>query len=246
MNAPKVLIFVIAKMIRDEMRYTRTFGLTMLLGLTVVVVANIPESTYAQMNMSAPSAGGVPKSTSGNMTTEASTKTDTFSANGIISSLVFVTQKPNDTISNGNSAAGIKDAKKFVLAGDWVLTVNNGKVTDFTAKFIKVLNNGQKWHTHVITNFRPINITKVSLAPNRSASLSGTADVKLNGTSVWNTTKVNLIINKGKTLTINLDSQATSNHFQGQPIYGVVESMKDSTGNEMLKSQQQAVQRTEK
>jgi len=198
------------------------------------------------MNMSAPSVGGVPKSTSGNMTTGAPTKTDTFSANGIISSLVFVTQNPNDTISNGNSAAGIKDAKKFVLAGDWVLTVNNGKVTDFTAKFIKVLNNGQKWHTHVITNFRPMNNTKVSLAPDRSASLSGTVDVKLNGTSVWNTTKVNLMINKGKTLTINLDNQATSNHFQGQPIYGVVESMKDLTGNEMLKAQEQAVQRTEK
>ena len=125
------------------MKYTRTLcGLAVLLWLIVVVGANIPESTYAQMNMSAPSAGGVPKSTSGNMTTGAPTKTDTFSANGIISSLVFVTQNPNDTISNGNSAAGIKDAKKFVLAGDWVLTVNNGKVTDFTAKFIKVLNNG--------------------------------------------------------------------------------------------------------
>ena len=54
------------------------------------------------------------------------------------------------------------------------------------------------------------------------------------------------MINKGKTLTINLDNQATSNHFQGQPIYGVVESMKDLTGNEMLKAQEQAVQRTEK
>ena len=215
----------------------------MLLGLTVVVAVNIPESIYAQMNMSAPSAGGVPTSTSANMTT-APTRTDTFSANGIISSLVFVTQNPNNTFSNGNTAAGIKDAKKFVLAGDWVLTVNNGKVTGFTAKFIKVLNNGQKWHTHIITNFRPM--TNVSLAPDRSTSLSGTVDVKLNGTSIWNTTKVNLMINKGKTLTINLDNQATSNHFQGQPIYGVVESMKDSTGNEMLKAQQQAVQRTEK
>jgi hypothetical protein len=54
------------------------------------------------------------------------------------------------------------------------------------------------------------------------------------------------MINKGKTLTINLDYQATSNRFQGQPIYGVVESMNESTGNEMLKAQQQAVQRTEK
>jgi hypothetical protein len=226
------------------MKYTRSlFCLAGLLGLTVVVASNIPGSIYAQMNMSAPSAGGVPKSTSGNMTigspstsSTTPTKTETFSGKGIISSLVFVTQTPNNTISNGNSAEGIKDAKKFVLAGDWVLTVNNGKVTGFTAK----------WHTHVITNFRPINNTRVSLAPDRSASLSGTADVRLNGTSVWNTTKINLIINKGKTLTINLDNQATGNHFQQQPIYGVVESMKDSTGNEMLKAQQQAVQRTEK
>ena len=66
------------------------------------------------------------------------------------------------------------------------------------------------------------------------------------GTSVWNTRQVNLLINKGKTITINLDNQATSNHFQGQPIYGVVESMKDSAGKEKLKAQQQAVQRTEK
>ena len=118
------------------------------------------------------------------------------------------------------------------------------KETDFAAKFINVLNNGQKCHTHVIT-VRPMNNTKVSLAPDRSASLSGTVDVRLNGTSVW-TTKVNLMINNGKTLTINLHNQATSNHFQGQSIFGVVDSMKDSTGNGMLKAQQQAVQRTEK
>jgi hypothetical protein len=86
----------------DKMKYTRTLcGLAVLLGLIVVVGTNIPESTYAQMNMSAPSAGGgVPKSTSGNITT-APTKTDTFSANGIISSLVFVTQNPNNTIRSG-------------------------------------------------------------------------------------------------------------------------------------------------
>ena len=44
------------------MKYTRSlFGLAMLLGLTVVVAANIPESIYAQMNMSAPSGERVTK-----------------------------------------------------------------------------------------------------------------------------------------------------------------------------------------
>jgi hypothetical protein len=37
------------------------FGLAMLLGLTVVVTVNIPESIYAQMSMSAPSAGEGPQ-----------------------------------------------------------------------------------------------------------------------------------------------------------------------------------------
>ena len=218
------------------------FTLGILAWLLILVATISPE----------PSAIGASSSTSRNTMIGAPTpsatptNTDTFYADGIISSLVFVTHNPDTTIIKGNNASGLTDAKKFVLAGDWVLTVNGGKVTDFTAKFIKVLNNGERWHTHVITNFRPMNNTEVSLAPDRSASLSGTVDVKLNGTSIWNTTKVNLVINKGKTLTINLDNQATSNHFQGQPIYGVVESMKDSTGKEMLEAQQQAVQRTEK
>ena len=229
------------------------FTLAMLAGLIILVATNSPEPVYAQTNKtSAPTAIGTSKGTSGNMTIGAltgsttPTNTDTFSANGIISSLVFVTQNPDNAVSKGNNASGLTNAKKFVLAGDWVLTVNGGKVSDFTAKFIKVLNNGERWHTHVITNFRSINNTKVNLPPDRSALISGTVDVKLNGTSIWNTTKVNILINKGKTITINLDNQATGNHFQGQPIYGVVESLKDATGNEMLKAQQQAVQRTEK
>lgn len=54
------------------------------------------------------------------------------------------------------------------------------------------------------------------------------------------------MINKGKTLTIHYPRATKTLTIQGQPIYGVVESMKDSTGNKMLKAQQQAVQRTEK
>jgi hypothetical protein len=43
-----------------------------------------------------------------------------------------------------------------------------------------------------------------------------------------------------------LDNGATSNHFQGQPIYGTVESIKDANGNELLKAQQEALQQKSK
>jgi hypothetical protein len=54
------------------------------------------------------------------------------------------------------------------------------------------------------------------------------------------------LISKGKVIAINLDNNAASNHFQGQPIYGIVESIKDANGNELLKAQQQALQQKPK
>jgi len=66
----------------------------------------------------------------------------------------------------------------------------------------------------------------------------------LNNTSAWN--NVNILIFKGKVISINLDNNATSNHFRGQPIYWVVESIKDANGNGLLRAQQQALQQKSK
>ena len=86
----------------------------------------------------------------------------------------------------------------------------------------------------------------IQLSPNKTASISGTVDVKLNNTNAWNAVKINILISKGKLFTIHLDNNATGNHFQGQPIYGVVESIKDAKGNELLKAQQQAMQQSKR
>jgi hypothetical protein len=91
------------------------------------------------------------------------------------------------------------------------------------------------------SNHLNINNTTVQLSPDKSASIQGTIDIKLNNTSSWNNVKTNVSISKGKVMTINLDNNATSNHFQGQPIYGVVESIKDTNGNELLKVQSDPV-----
>ena len=170
---------------------------------------------------------------------------NTFSASGDISSLIFVTQKPTNATINPSSLSA---TTKFVLSGDWNLTVGTGKVTNFAAKFIKVLNDDSRWHTHDIINFKPSNTNKmiVQLSPDKTASVQGTADIKLNNTSTWSDVKTNILISKGKVVTINLDNNATSNHFQGQPIYGVVKSIKDANGNELLKAQQDKLQQKPK
>jgi hypothetical protein len=148
--------------------------------------------------------------------------------------------------SNNNSsdiATLSVNAKKFVLSGNWNLKVENGKPTAFIAKFIKVLSDGNRWHTHEITNFKSNNDTRVELKPDNTISFSGTVDVKLNNTSPWNGTNVNIMISKGKAISIILDDNATGDHFQGQPIYGIVESIKDANANEMLSTQHQIIQR---
>ena len=219
-------------------------ALALALGLIFAATINSSLlSVFAQTNQM--SSIKTNENTNTNQATALASPIKTFSANGDISSLIFVTQKPvNATINS----ASLSNATKFVLSGDWNLTVNAGKVTNFAVKFIKVLNDSSKWHTHDIINFKPSNTnnTIVQLSPDKSASIPGTVDIKLNNTSAWNNVKTNILISKGKVITINLDNNATSNHFQGEPIYGVVESIKDADGNELLKAQQQALQQKPK
>lgn len=180
-------------------------------------------------------------STSGNMAAVAATTTttktpnnNTFSATGVISSLIYLTGKKTNTPADIDPLK-LTAEKKFSLSGNWSLSVNEGKVTNFATKFSNVLNDGTLWHTHELTNWKAANNTTVRLTPDKSALMAGTVAVKLNGTDIWNGIKTNILITSGKVIAIILDNEAMANHFQGQPIYGVVQSIKDAHGNEMLK-----------
>src|SRR5919199_41048 len=149
-------------------------ALSVILGLIIASIAGISLiPTFAQTNQTSSAASSNSTTRNGNYGLTASkSPMETFSANGDISSLIFVTQKPINATINPSS---LSNATKFVLSGDWNLTVNTGKVTDFTAKFIKVLNDGSRWHTHDIINFKPssINNTIVQLSQDKSASIQG-------------------------------------------------------------------------
>jgi hypothetical protein len=139
---------------------------------------------------------------------------DTFSEGGTINSLIYLSS------DNNNSTLGA--AKKFILFGDWNLIVNQGVVKNFQAKFVNVLPDGKRWHTHELVNFTTDNNTIINAMGDNSISISGTVDVRLNDADAW----------KGNIISIFLDNLATGEHFRGQPIYGTVQSIKDSNGNE--------------
>ena len=142
----------------------------------------------------------------------------TFSAIGTISSLVITVPEDEFNITN---------AFNVILTGDWILNVHNGTITNFEANFLASPMDGSMGHIHQITNFsekeddRDVIILPTS-DNNNSLSINGTADIKINGITIWNDAKVSITISKGNTITIDPDDKDTENHFGNQQIYGIV------------------------
>jgi hypothetical protein len=142
----------------------------------------------------------------------------TFSAIGTISSLVITVPEDEFNITN---------AFNVILTGDWILNVHNGTITNFEANFLASPMDGSMGHIHQITNFsekedyRDVKILPTS-DNNNSLSINGTADIKINGITIWNDAKVSITISKGNTITIDPDDKDTENHFGNQQVYGIV------------------------
>ena len=146
---------------------------------------------------------------------------DTFSAIGQISSLVITVPESNFNITN---------IFKVILTGEWTLSVNKGNVTNFSTTFLASPMDGSKSHIHQITNFKLENDSKkaiVQLTPDNSLSVNGTADIKINGQTIWESVGISISISKGSTIAIDLDDEDTSNHFGEQQVYGIVTKLID-------------------
>jgi len=143
----------------------------------------------------------------------------TFSVIGTISSLVITVPQHEFNITN---------VFKVILTGDWVLNVRNGTVTNFETNFLASPIDGSMGHIHQITNLseneedRGMIILPTSDNNSNSLSINGTADIKINGITIWNDAGISITISKGKTITIDPDDKDTENHFGNQQVYGIV------------------------
>lgn len=140
--------------------------------------------------------------------------TTTFSSIGTISSLVLTVPENEFNITN---------AFKVILTGDWILNVHNGTLTNFEANFLASPMDGSRGHIHQITNFSTNENTMIQFTPNNnSLSINGTADIKINGKTIWNNVDLSIIMSKGSTITIDPNDKQTDNHFGDQQVYGIV------------------------
>ena len=93
-----------------------------------------------------------------------------------------------------------------------------------------VHTDGTGYHVHNITDFSAGNAT-VQLVEGLETSISGTSDIYTNGTNSWPGTETTLTLTQnGAVMTIMPAAEDTENHFQGQPIYGIVSSLAGENG----------------
>ena len=171
------------------------------------------------------SSGMVKSNTMQSKITQPKNTTETFSAMGSISSVIYQTRV--------NNTSDLVAAEKSILSGEWFIQNTGGIITAFVAKFNQVLDDGTRWHTYELFNFTAGNKARVHLTPDDSVIFSGTVDIKLNNTIVWKNIKLTVFLLKGNTIIFALDDKAIGDHFRDQPIYGTVVSIKDRMGREM-------------
>jgi hypothetical protein len=150
------------------------------------------------------------------MSNIAKNKMDSFSAKGTISSLIF--ENPN------TEKFDVFNATKFILSGDWNMAVDGGKINEFISNISTALDDGTHSHTHEFTNFQTSKHFESN--PDDNISISGIMDIGINSNVAWQNVNTTILISKFKTITISPDHNATANHFIGQSIYGMVDSIK--------------------
>jgi hypothetical protein len=184
---------------------------------------------------------------------------DTFTGSGVISA-TFQEQGGqqqgggNQTAGGGGNqtaggGGGGGQEPPYILGGNWNLNVEGGNVTNFAANFIMVHTDGSEYHTHNITNFSIGNNT-VQLIQGQELSINGTADISVNGTTQWPGVDTNLTLtDNAAVMTIMPEAEDSENHFQGQPIYGIVEGLTGENGTAIVQTtspeQQQQQQQEE-
>ena len=144
----------------------------------------------------------------------------TFDMDGVISSLILGVPANTKTID-------MTTVQKFILSGDWSMSIDQGKLTNFNANFYTGPVNGANNHTHQLSNFRVNNNNNpIQISPDNSLSISGILNVGTAGNNAWNNVNTTLVISNGRTISISLDDNDTQRHFMDQQIYGIVKKIK--------------------
>ena len=173
---------------------------------------------------------------------------NTFTANGLVATLISPKMSNMSAMASGQSAtnktsnaststsASSMQAQQqpYILAGKWMLKVNNGIANDLTLNFVMVHPDATGLHIHNFTQFKAANNTTVKLNQNGNTTIKGTVNILVNGTQKWTDVPITILMQNARVISIAVDSAKTDDHFASQPIYGIVQTLKDQSGKDVV------------
>ena len=136
--------------------------------------------------------------------------TGNFNATGSISSLILTNRTD----------------PQYVLSGSWNVLASNGNITDFKANFTMVSVNGTDRHMHSIINFNS-NVVAPLILDIHGTTFTGESDITTDDDVTWHGIQTTVTIEEHDVIKIALDDHEVDNHFNDQPIYGVVFSIQE-------------------
>jgi hypothetical protein len=179
-------------------------------------------------------------STTGNTTlgqTIVGGNNSTGNTTGMIGTNTTTSSMDNTTSSSSSGATSTASQmnQPYILSGDWSLDVKDGTVSNLKANWTMVHLDGTGRHTHEVSNFQSANGSMVQLLQNGTTVIFGTADVMSNGSPKWTGVDAVITIDNNNMASVSFASEKTDDHFHGQPIYGVVDSLTEN-GKEMIQA----------
>jgi hypothetical protein len=170
--------------------------------------------------------------TTTNTATTANASTSTSNANTTLSNVT--TYNANGFIRSVITPE-VDPLVPYLVYGSWDASIQNQNLSKFNANFTMARINGTETHTYQITNFKPTGSVSLQGGPLGSSVLySGMIDVLTNENPKWKDVPTVITIADFDTISIALDTIKTDDHFNGQLIDGVVQSVITPEGKELL------------
>ncbi|HEY5737794.1 MAG TPA: hypothetical protein VIS28_05895 [Nitrososphaeraceae archaeon] len=129
----------------------------------------------------------------------------------------------NSNITTSTNPNNLK--KLLLLNGSWNLDVKNGNIVSFDAKISTINKDGMSPHMYEILNLVVVNSnTPIKLSQSDSTIIEGRADI----ITPDNIKNIGLyLILQENSISIILDPKILGNDYNGQPIYGLTNYIKN-------------------
>lgn len=128
----------------------------------------------------------------------------------------------NETLQPDSDNKNNKD-QVILVSGKWSMDVKNSNITDFNTKFVMITSDGTGFHWHSMYNLKTTE--KLFLGKDDNAMINGKLEFFTGNNTTKQISDILLTINNLEFIQITILDKGISNHFDGFPIYGTIDSI---------------------